>query len=108
MFMVARKELPKAPEALTVALEEAVREFASGTKPTIIVRGAGLQSLDEIIVDLSGAVIDPQHRPVMSKLSRTEPAISVRKLSVSAAPVKVLGSEFVFGFACLNVPLNQA
>src|SRR5205807_2638776 len=56
----------------------------------------------------SGAMIDPQHRPVMPKLSRTEPAISVRKLSVSAAPVKVLGNELAFGFAGSNVQLNQA
>ncbi len=108
MFILSRNELPKTPAALAVALEEAVREFASGTKPTIIVRGAGLHNLDEIIVDLSGAVIDPQHRPVIPKLSRTEPAISVRKLSVSAAPVKVLGSELAFGFAGSNVQLNQA
>ena len=102
MFVLSRNELPETSDALAVALEESVREFASGAKPMIIVRGPDLQRLDEIIVDLSGAAIDPQHRPVIPKLSRSEPAISVRKLSVSAAPVKVLGSELAFGFAGSN------
>jgi len=108
MFILSRNELPQTSDALAVALEEAVQEFASGTKPMIIVRGADLHRLDEIIVDLSGAVIDPRYRPVMPKLSRTEPAIWVRKLSVSARPVKVLGSELTFDFAGSNVQLNQA
>jgi hypothetical protein len=108
MFVLSRNELPETSNALAVALEEAVREFASGAKPMIIVRGPDLRRLDEIIVDLSGAVIDPQHRSVIPKLSRTEPAISVHKLSISASPVKVLGSELTFNFAGSNVQFNQA
>jgi hypothetical protein len=108
MFILSRNELPQTSDGLAVALEEAVREFASGTKPMIIVRGPDLQRLDEIIVDLSGAVIDPRYRPVMPRLPKTEPAISVGRLSVSARPVKVLGSELTFDFAGSNVQLNQA
>ena len=108
MFILSRNELPQTSDELAVALEEGVREFASGVKPMIIVRGAHLHRLDEITVDLSGAVIDPQHRPVMPKLSGTEPAIAVRTFSVSATPIKVLGSELAFHFDASNVQLHQA
>ena len=108
MFILSRNELPQTPDGLAVALEEAVREFASRLKPMIIVRGADLRRLDEIIVDLSGAVIDPRHPPMIPKLSRSEPAISAGKFIVSAKPAKVLGSELAFDFAASNVQLNQA
>jgi hypothetical protein len=108
MFVLPRNELPQTSDELTVALEEGVRELASGAKPVIIVRGADLRQLDEIIVNLSGAIIDLRHPPVFPKSSRSEPAISVRKLIVSAKPAKVLGSELNFDFAASNVELNQA
>jgi len=108
MFVLPRKDLPQTSDELALALEQAVRHFASGTKPTIIVHGADLQRLDEVIVDLSGAGIDPRYPPVIPKLSRTEPAISVGKLSISARPVKVLGSEVTFDFDASNVRFNQA
>jgi len=108
MFVLSRNELPETSNALAVALEEAVREVASGAKPTIMVRGRDLGRLDEIVVDLSGAVIDPEHRPVIPKLSKTEPAILVHKLSVSASPVKVLGSKLIFNLVGSNVQFNQA
>jgi hypothetical protein len=108
MFILSRNELPQTSDELALALEEAVREFASGAKPMIIVRGPDLQRLNEITVDLSGAVIDPQHRPVIPKLSRTEPAVSVHKLSISATPIKVLASDLAFHFDASNVQLHQA
>jgi len=107
MFVLSRNKLPETPDALAVALEEGLREFASRTEPMVVVRGADLHRLEEIIVDLSGAAIDPRHRPVLPKLSRMEPAISVRKLSVSGRPVKVLDSELGFDFGASNVQLNQ-
>jgi hypothetical protein len=108
MFILSRNKLPETPGALAAALEEAVREFASRAEPMTVVRGADLHRLDEIIIDLSGAVIDPRHRPVPPKLSSTEPAISVQKLSVSGRPVKILGSEFALDFAGSNIQLTQA
>ena len=108
MFVLSRNKLPETPDSLAEALEEGLREFASRPEPMAVVRGADLDRLDEIMVDLSGAVIDPRHRPVLPKLSRTEPAISVRKLSVLGRPVKILDSELTFDFDASNIQLNQA
>jgi len=107
MFVLSRDKLPETPDALAVALEEALREFASRTEPMVAVRGTDQHRLDEITIDLSGALIDPRHRPVGPKLFRGDPAISVGKLSVSGRPIKIFGSELALHFDALNVQLDQ-
>jgi hypothetical protein len=107
MFLLPRDKLPATPDALAEAMEEALRPFASRREQMVTVRGTDLNNLDLIAVDLSGAIIDPHHRPKIPKGSRSEPAISIRELSVAGDPVSVLDNQLTFRLDASNVDLDQ-
>jgi hypothetical protein len=107
MFLLPRDKLPATPDALAEAIEEALRPFASRREQMVTVRGTDLRNLDSIAVDLSGAIIDPHHRPRIPKGSESEPAISVRELSITAEPVSVLDNQLTFRLDASNVDLDQ-
>lgn len=107
MFLLTRDKLPSTAEGLAEAIEDALRPIASRRERMVVVGGTDLRNLDLIAVDLSGAVINPNHRPTITKEFESEPAISVRRLAVSGDPISILDSQLAFRLEASDVDLNQ-
>ena len=108
MFLLPCDQLPASPKALEHAIEETLRQFCRRAEPMVAIGGSELRKLDRITVDLSGAVLDPPHRPGPYAGSDVKPAIFVRELAVSGDPIKILGNELVLELRASDVELDEA
>jgi len=107
MFLLPRNQIPQTPEELAQAIEEGVRIFASRPEKMAGVGGADVSALDSIAVDLTGATIDPHHRPPPLEREGARPAMLVRHIYVAGEPAKLLGSDFGFHFEASNAEVYQ-
>jgi hypothetical protein len=107
VFLLPRDKLPNTAEGLAEAIEDALRPFVSRRERMVVVSGTDLRDVALIRVDLSGAVINPNHRPPITKQFESEPAISVRQLAISGDPISILDSQLAFRLEASDVNLNQ-
>lgn len=107
MFLLPRNQLPQTPAELAQAIEDGVRVAASRPETMVTVRGTDVSSLDSIAVDLSGATIDPHHRPPRLDREGATPAMSVRHIYIAGEPIRLLGSDFSFQFEASNAEVYQ-
>jgi hypothetical protein len=107
MFLLPRNQIPPTPEELAQAIEDGVRIAASRPETMVAVQGKDVSSLDSIAVDLSGATIDPHHRPPRLEREGATPAMLVRHIYIAGEPIKLLGSDFAFQFEASNAEVYQ-
>ena len=108
MFLLPRNQIPQTPGELAQAIEDGLRTFASRPAKMVVVRGGDASALDSIAVDLSGATIDPRHRPPphLDRKGAT-PAMQVRHIYIAGEPIKLLEGNFSFQFEASNVEVYQ-
>jgi hypothetical protein len=107
MFLLPRAQIPQTPEELAQAIEDGVRVAAARPETMVAVQGTNVSSLDLIAVDLSGATIDPRHRPPRLEPEGAIPAMLVRHIYIAGEQIKLLGSDFGFQFEASNAEVYQ-
>ena len=107
MFILPRNQIPQTSKELAQAIEAGVRTFASRPQKMVTVRAGNASTLDSITVDLSGATIDPHHRPPPLDREGASPALLVRHIYIAGEPINLLGSGFSFQFEALDVDMYQ-
>lgn len=107
MFLLPRNQIPQTPEELAQAIEEGVRFFASRPEKMVAIDGAGIPALESIAIDLTGAAIDPHHRPPPVEREGAHPAVLVRRIYIAGEPIKLLGGDFGFQFEASDAEVYQ-
>jgi hypothetical protein len=111
MFPLAGKEFPTTPAALATALRESLAEhltFPAGARG-VEATGNSLQSLQQVVVDLSGAKAEikpPPPKPVITG-PRT-PGVSADRLHVLAHPLRVQDASAHFELEATGVKCDFA
>lgn len=108
MFVLLQPHLPQSAPELAAALEAGLRVFASRTETMVQVEGDELRDLTAISADLTGATIRPEFRlPSVLESPSAPPPVVARRLSIRAAPAKLLERDVNFQLAAKNVSFRK-
>ncbi len=92
VFVLACANLPADVTEFEAALEDGVRHFAQRPEKMVSIKGATVEALDEITIDLSGATVDLEARPPQAKKGAAS-SITARHFLLRADPVRLRGRE---------------